>query len=357
MKPMNKNILTCIILSVYINGVAQDIHWSQPWNALIYQNPAFAGIDSRYSIGVNYRDQWNAVNKSYKTFMVAGDYRFQKGLPENVAIGLGEIISSDNSADGSYKTNSGGLVLSCLVKANPFVNIGAGIGYSIVQNSLADNFTWGAQFDGNSYNSSLATGENNNKFFHQYGDLNAGVSYIYNRNVGTVNGNDNMKWIIGYSVNHLTQPNIAITGNKDKIAVKHLATITGLLPIKDNFSWRPVILFGRQGKMNEITFGTLARYTLGEVSQITGIKKGMQFSIGALYRVNDAFIPTAEFQKANYILALSYDVNASKFTSATKFRGGFEIALRIVAPGTYLYIDKEAPPRNKKSKKEGTPMF
>ncbi len=78
----------------------------------------------------------------------------------------------------------------------------------------------------------------------------------------------------------------------------------------------------------------------------------MQFSIGALYRVNDAFIPTAEFQKANYILALSYDVNASKFTTATKFRGGFQICLRIIAPGTYLYIDKDTPPKNKRSKKK-----
>ncbi len=356
MKQQSKIILSSLLIVTWLGAIAQNIHWSQPYNALLFHNPAFAGMDSRYNIGVNYRDQWNAVNKTYKTFMVAGDYRFEKGLPENISIGVGEIITSDASADGSYKTNSAGLVLSCLVKANPFVKIGAGIGFGFFQSTLADNFTWGSQFDGYNYNNTLPTGENNNKLFHQYSDLNAGVSYIYDRNVSTINGNDNMKWIIGYSVNHLTRPNIALTGNSDKLPIKHLLTISGLLPIKDNFSWKPTIMFCRQGKMTEITFGTLARFSLGQVSQITGFRKGMLFSIGALYRYRDAFIPTAEFQKANCIVTLSYDLNASKFSSATQFKGGFEISLRLVAPGKYLYQDKATPKLNK-SKKDDKPMY
>lgn len=333
---------------------AQDIHWSQPANTLIYQNPAFTGIDSRYSFGVNYRDQWNAINKSYKTFMVAGDYRFEKQLPENVSVGLGEVITSDASADGRYKNTAAGLRLSCLINANPFVKIGAGIGYSFVLSTLSNNFTWGSQYDGQNFNSSLPTGENNTTMFKQYGDVNAGVSYIYNRNVNTMTGNDNMKWIIGYSVSHLTRPDISIGGSADKLQMKHLASITGLLPIRDNFSWRPSIFFGRQGKMNEVMVGTLARYSFGEVSQITGIKKGVLFSFGALYRVNDAVIPTVEFQRANLIVAMSYDVNASKFTAATKLRGGFEICLRIIAPGDYLYKDKD---EHKKNSKETKPSL
>lgn len=356
MKTKHKIFTAVVNLFLLADLCGQGIHWSQPSNAQIYLNPAFTGIDSRYSFGLNYRDQWSVINKSYKTYMAAGDYRFDKFMTGNAVVSLGGLVSSDVSADGNYKTNSGGLTLACLLTANPFVKIAAGIGYNFSQSSLSDNFTWGNQFDGQNYNSAYSSGENITKTNTHYSVLNAGISYYYNRNAITMNGNDNMKWIIGYSINQLNRPDIAINGNSDRLNMRHQASIIGLVPLRSNLSLRPTIFAARQGKMNQISFGTLFRYTVGQVSQITGIKKGAFVSVGALYRFKDAIIPTAEFQKSNYIIAMSYDVNVSKFSNGTKFRGGFEICLRIIAPGKYLYIDKEQP-KKQNLKKESKPMF
>ncbi|MBL7932870.1 MAG: type IX secretion system membrane protein PorP/SprF, partial [Bacteroidia bacterium] len=79
------------------------------------------------------------------------------------------------------------------------------------------------------------------------------------------------------------------------------------------------------------------------------------FSAGLLYRFKDALIPTIELEKSNFAVGMSYDVTLSKLSSGTKYRGGFEIYLRLKALDSYLYKDKEKP--GKPDASDGQPKY
>jgi hypothetical protein len=51
------------------------------------------------------------------------------------------------------------------------------------------------------------------------------------------------------------------------------------------------------------------------------------FTIGVLYRWDDAIIPVAQMELSKFIIGVSYDVNVSKLVVASQYRGGFELTL------------------------------
>jgi type IX secretion system PorP/SprF family membrane protein len=342
---MKKIIFCFATFAVTTTLPAQDVHWAQPTNCLLYQNPAFTAISNKFDLDLDYRTQWNAINTSYKSYMVAGDYRFGAADPGNVSFCIGGIFYNDIAGDGSYRRTNSGVTFASNVKVSDHLRMGAGLGYNIIQSGVKmDNFSWGTQFDGQNYDPSLSSGEMQGTQSKWYSDLNAGVSWLYEQNPGTISSNDNTKFIFGYSINHINRPDISLNGGTDKLNIKHTLYFTGLIGLKNkNVSIKPTAFFYHQGKLNEITAGSLFRFTIGEHSKITGFKKGSAFSFGALYRVKDALMPTVEYEKGNFLFGMSYDINISTLTPASHFRGGMEFTLCLVDIGSYLYKQKDAP--------------
>ncbi len=349
-----KKITVITVLCLSATAYAQDIHWSQPSTTLLYQNPAFTGVYGRMSINANYRSQWNAVNTPYNSALLSGDYCFSKAESENVAISVGGLAYNDVAGDGNYRTTGGGITTSCFVKAGKTVRLGAGLGYSLVQNSLQlDKFSWGSQFDGQNYNPVLSSGEGQGTLTRMVSDLNAGVAVHLDQNGGSSLSRSNTRWIFGYSISHLNRANIGLNGISDKLRMKHTLLISGTSDISDIYAIKPIALFYRQGTLMEITAGALLRITIGQQSRITGYKKASAFSLGALYRVKDAIIPTMEFEKGSLLFGLSYDMNVSSMTTASKLRGGIEFSIRYIDFSKYLYKDTY----KDKNTKTGTPSF
>jgi hypothetical protein len=98
-----KNILffSFAAFSFYGKLFAQDIHWSQPANNLMFENPAFTGISHKFSFNMNYRDQWKAANAPYKSYNVAGDYQFKKDNAKKVFLSAGILFTEDVAGDDS----------------------------------------------------------------------------------------------------------------------------------------------------------------------------------------------------------------------------------------------------------------
>lgn len=70
-------IWSCIISfwCCYSSAVAQDVHFTQQYANRLYLNPAFAGLNHSWSVSTSYRDQWPALNGSFRTNQLAADYR------------------------------------------------------------------------------------------------------------------------------------------------------------------------------------------------------------------------------------------------------------------------------------------
>jgi hypothetical protein len=63
-----KIILLILIYPISIIALAQDIHFSQFFEAPLLRNPSLAGIfTGDVRIQAVYRDQWNSVTTAYKT--------------------------------------------------------------------------------------------------------------------------------------------------------------------------------------------------------------------------------------------------------------------------------------------------
>src|SRR6478609_5350868 len=77
-----KNILPVLLLLSCLGGnvQAQDIHFSQFFEAPLLRNPSLAGIYSGdVRVQMVYRDQWNSFTNAYKSGSLNGEYKMPIG--------------------------------------------------------------------------------------------------------------------------------------------------------------------------------------------------------------------------------------------------------------------------------------
>ena len=80
MKIHAKIVLSFVVLfTISKTIIAQDVHWSQWYNAPLYYNPATTGaFNGDERVNLNYKDQWRSISSPYKTFMAQYDMPFMK---------------------------------------------------------------------------------------------------------------------------------------------------------------------------------------------------------------------------------------------------------------------------------------
>lgn len=200
-----------------------------------------------------------------------------------------------------------------------------------------DGLQWGNQYDGTAYNAALPTGETSTANSFTFVDLGAGVQYSFGNSEMYISANNARKVNIGVAVFHPHQPTYSFYGASDqKLSMKLVLHGDAALGVKNtNLVLKPSYIVFIQGATKEITPGLTFQYILQEGSKYTGNKKPAAFSLGAYYRMKDAFIGVAKFEYSNYSIGLSYDVNLSKLKTVSKAKGGFEISLRYISPGAF----------------------
>src|SRR5829696_4992566 len=85
-----KGGLLGLLSSVCLPLAAQDIHFSQFFEAPLLRNPSLAGIfEGDIRVQAVYRDQWNSVTTAYKTLSLNGEYKMPVGHANDfVTVGL-----------------------------------------------------------------------------------------------------------------------------------------------------------------------------------------------------------------------------------------------------------------------------
>jgi hypothetical protein len=85
--------------------------------------------------------------------------------------------------------------------------------------------------------------------------------------------------------------------------------------------------------------GTASEATLGVYGQIN-VNGDTDFMLGGYYRAKDDVAPYVGIDYKNFVIGLSYDVNASKLGSMTKNVNSFELSLSYIKrSGTRSVID------------------
>ncbi len=324
--------ILCLFCSV--QGRAQDIHYSQFYNAPQLLNPALTGIfNGDIRLMGHYRRQWERVTADYLTFSATYDQKFYpKKRKGNDFFGFGINFNHDDAGTSILSLNGlqvGGSYSSELSK-NVFLTGGVQLGFAN-RSFNEEDLTFGRQYVDGAFDAATPTGEDfdNTSFF--FADFSIGG------NLRLQKDDRRTKVDIGASLYHLNRPRQEFFDNSDsklpsRVAVYGIGAIKLAEPLdlmlRGSLQW--------QGKYNEYVPGAALQIYLDQ-------KRGKELAlqVGATMRFarfletgvkNDAVIPTVEFHYNTFSLGISYDVNVSDFKEATDRRGGPEVwvAYRIV---------------------------
>lgn len=299
-----------------LGAFAQDIHFSQFTGSLLNLSPGFVGFyDGDYRIGAIYRSQWQSVPVKYNTFSLQGEKVISPIALENDLIGVGLVFNSDRAGDARYGTTQaylkGSYIFKSFTDTSWRVSAGIGLGWNQVGFDFS-KMNFDAQYDGLEYNRALSTTEQFQSFNRNYFDCDlgfAGQKKLENRST----------FGFGLGLFHLTRPNFSFNGSTDsRLDLKFTTTLSYNWYVNKKTDVLAEALLSFQGKYKEIIPNVSAKYFFDR-QENTSLLGGLSF------RAKDALIAKLGYSKKLMTGGVSYDINLSKFTAATNYRGGFEI--------------------------------
>ncbi|MFZ4057157.1 MAG: PorP/SprF family type IX secretion system membrane protein [Ferruginibacter sp.] len=313
--------LILLITSVH-NTSAQDIHFSQFFEAPLLRNPALAGLFSGdMRIQSVYRTQWQSVTTPYQTVSVNGEFKIPVGKNEDFMTVGGQILYDKAGTVAMTATH----VLPVLnyhksMSADRNMYLSLGFMGGFVQRRIdRSKVTTNSQFDGTGYNGSLADGETFNRPSYSYFDGTAGLSF--NSQIGQADDNN---LFLGISYHHFNKaPKVSFYGNTEFEMIPKWVYSAGLrLSTTDNSYITFHGDYSKQGPHTEIIGGALYTYKLDDTENPKYLVHA-----GAFMRWKDAVIPVAKLEMRPLSISVSYDANISQLSAASRGRGGFEMGL------------------------------
>jgi len=213
-------VLGCILL-VHETVTAQDPQYSQFYAAPLYLNPAFAGSTGQARFGINYRNQWPAIDANFTTISAFFDTYI-----EDKNSGVGAMLTRDREGILGLQSISLAAQYSYNISLTDGLSFRPGVQIALYNRSVNfSKLTFGDQFDpatGDIINPTSAEALNGgNKFFP---DLSFGGLFYTPR-----------AWL-GGAVHHITQPNQSLIGEKSKLPMK-ISVHTGV-----KFHFRPGVV-------------------------------------------------------------------------------------------------------------------
>lgn len=343
----NKFILIAMIFGSLIS-YGQDIHFSQLSKSPLFLSPATAGAtQADFRVSIHHRNQWANIGSPYSTYGLAADGKFKKKSWRDKHFGIGGVLYNDKAGDLDFNRLKGSFLFSFHKKLDLRNYLSAGLQVGFVQHSLdGSQAQWDNQYDGTGFNPYMASGET--VLFQPFTsvDAGAGILWSYADGSSTISSDNGRFFQVGFATYHLTKPKLTFYNvPKESYYMRYVLHGNASFGI-NNSSWafRPAFLYQRKGKEQELVIGTMFRYMFKEKSHFTGFVEQFDMSFGAYYRfLSDAIIPTMYINYANWGFGISYDINISKLTTASQYRGGIELSLKFVTPNPFKPVSASFP--------------
>jgi type IX secretion system PorP/SprF family membrane protein len=301
------------------SSLAQDIHFSQFFEAPLLRNPSLAGIysgDIRVQ-GV-YRDQWNSITNAYRTGSLNAEYKKHIGQSDDfITIGLQTLYDKAGTVGLSTTQLLPALNYHKSLSTDRNTYLSLGFMGGIVQRRIdLSKATTNTEFDGG------GLGENIPNPNYIYLDGSAGMSFNTNLNE---NPADNM--FVGLAYHHFNKPKNSFFRNPSiQLDPKWVASAGIKFGVTD-YSYITIQADHTiQGTFKETIGGALYGLKLGaDIENPDYVIHG-----GLFVRLNDALIPVIKLDYNPFSFAVSYDVNISKLKPSSSGRGGFELSVSYI---------------------------
>ncbi len=308
---MKKLIAIYILFEIIIICQAQDPQFSQFYAVPLYLGPSFAGTTKGSRINLNYRNQWPALGKSFSTMAFSYDHYFYK-----FQSGLGMFFLRDRAGEGRLGTTNAGFQYSFNIIVDKFWRIRPGVHFIYTQRSI--DFSALTLPSGDFQGSSTQHAPQEKVLAFDFGS--------------SIMAYDQFRWF-GFSVDHLTQPNLSLYESEEyKLPIKYQVfggikiVRRGRLIRSMSESLNASVLFKSQDRKNQLDFGG---YWYKEPLMI-----GLWLRALPFYKVGDkryifsrdALILMAGYKVDNLSFAYSFDATISNLL-ITKTAGSHEISM------------------------------
>lgn len=308
-----------VVLLLCKGAEAQDIHFSQFYNAPLLLNPANTGLyRGDWQIVNNYKRQWASLSVPYVTI----DFAFDRQLffhSENFSVGF--VFLSDRSGDASLTINKFYLSSAYHKKFGAWALHGglmAGYAHTSFNPST---LTFPDQYDPEQgqFNNKLPNYENFNLQSISYFDCNAG--FIAQRNF------KNISPLVGISFDHLNRANQGFFSDNRPAAIRSNFHASVKCKFNKYLFAIPDFMSSAQNGASYILAGSRVGSMIPKNKlDLQMIYAGFMLRTG-IYRPTDAYVVTTGLQIGRFKGAFSYDINVSDLSAATNYQGGFEISL------------------------------
>lgn len=316
-------LLFTVLLHLYYNASCQDIAFSQYYDQPLLRNPALAGVfTGDLRLVASYRNQWQSVTVPYRTFGVSAEAKFPVGFITDDYLTLGLQVIKDVAGTSEFSTTqilpAANYSFPLLAEQNSYLSL-AFMGGMMQQRFDQTKLVLNDQFINNSNGSFTllpASRQVFNKTDISYFDLSFGLSY--NGSAG-----DDIDYFVGAGWFHVTKPKVAFFDGKE-VAVNRKYTYNFGLSVPASEIDRVIFYadYFTQGKVNIFQGGIMVSHDIFVLEDLHKTITG-----GVLYRRQDAVIPVIQLELNKFTIGTSYDINVSKLSVASQYRGGFELTL------------------------------
>lgn len=334
-------LLLCVLMLALDGAVtAQDPQFSQFYAAPLYLNPAMAGSTGQARAGINYRNQWPAIDANFTTMSAYFDYFIED---KNSAVGM--IITRDKEGLAGLRSISLGLQYAYELKINENLGFRPGVQVSLYNRDVNfDKLTFGDQFNpatGQFLDQPTAETFNTN-FSKTFVDVSFG-GVLFTRKA----------WL-GVSAWHLTEPNQSIIDESSplprkfsfhggfKFYLKPGAVGSGIYTRKSERSIAPAIQYRHQGDFDQMDVGM---YFTAEPLVIGAWYRGIPFKNLDKFVNNESIVLLIGFTqlgaKDAINIGYSFDYTISKLGSGSG--GAHEFSLVY----TWPMRNPRKPPKDK----------
>ena len=318
-RPINYKIfLVFLILLAGRSSWAQDIHFSQFFEAPLLRNPSLAGIyTGDIRVQAVYRDQWNSITNAYKTGSLNAEYKMPVKGDDFLTVGLQMLYDKAGTValTGTHILPALNFHKSLSTEVNRYLSLGFMAG--AVQHRIdRSKITTNSQYDG------LGDGENFPSTQYTYLDGAVGMSFNTQ-----LNDNIDNNMFVGLAYHHFNKPKnsfyraSAIELQPKWVAsagVKFSVTTLSYLTLQADYT--------QQGSFSETVAGAMYGVKLGEDSD----RPAYTVHAGTFLRWNDALIPVLKIDYTPFSVSLSYDINISTLKTSSLGRGGFEMGVSYI---------------------------
>ncbi len=306
-------------------ATAQDIHFSQFFEAPLLRNPSLAGIyTGDVRVQAVYRDQWRSVTDAYKTGSLNGEYKMPVGQGDDF-LTLGLQMLYDQAGTVAFTSTH---VLPALnyhksISADRNRYLSLGVMGGLVQrrldrSKLTTNSTYEGQGDGEA------------RLNNQFSYLDGAVGMSFNTQLND-NEEDNM--FLGVAYHHFARPKASFYRDPTiELSPKWVASAGVRFGVTEASYLTLQADHTIQQNYKETVAGALYGIKLGDDLD----KPLYTVHGGAFLRWNDAVIPVMKIDYHPFSFSLSYDVNISKLKTSSMGRGGFELGVSYVG-----FLDRE----------------